>query len=303
MSKTVLILGGSGRFGRNATQAFQSAGWTTRQFDRTSDTLITAATGVDVIVNAWNPPYQHWQKQVPMLTKQVIAAAKASGATVIIPGNVYNYGAEAPELLTPETPQAATNPLGRLRTAMEQAYHSSGVPTIVLRAGDFIDTVPTGIWFDRVLTAKLSKGAFTYMGRWDAPHAWAYLPDVTRAAVMLAEKRDALDRFEVITFPGYTLTGEEMALAMERVLGRTLKRVSFNWTIFHLLRPFWRMMRHIFEMRYLWNKPHRLDGARLQNCLPGFVPTPLDDALRAALPVDIQPNQSVATGGNGHIMA
>ncbi len=52
--KTVLILGGSGRFGRHARAAFQQAGWRLRLFDRKTDRLEQAAKGVGVIVNGWN---------------------------------------------------------------------------------------------------------------------------------------------------------------------------------------------------------------------------------------------------------
>ena len=55
MPQTVLILGASGRFGRNAAQAFADAGWQVHRFDRRSDDLMQAVRGVDVIVNAWNP--------------------------------------------------------------------------------------------------------------------------------------------------------------------------------------------------------------------------------------------------------
>ncbi len=283
MIQTALILGGTGRFGRNATQAFQAAGWETRQFDRRTDSLMDAANDADVIVNGWNPSYEHWQAQMPRLTEQVIAAARKSGATVILPGNVYVFGEDAPESFTHTTPHAASNPLGRVRVAMEQAYRDAGVQTVVLRAGDFIDTVPTGIWFDRIITAKLGKGTVTYMGRWDAPHAWAYLPDVTRAAVALAEKRASLGQFEQVPFPGYTLTGEELAQALERVSGHKLRRKSLNWLPFRVLAPFWKLMRHIVEMSYLWNKPHRLDGARFDELLPDFHPTPLEEALSMAV--------------------
>ena len=50
MTQTVLILGPTGKFGRNATLAFEKAGWSVRRFDRKSDTLDMAARGVDVIV-------------------------------------------------------------------------------------------------------------------------------------------------------------------------------------------------------------------------------------------------------------
>ena len=93
MSHNVLILGASGRFGRHAAEAFWNAGWRVRE--------------------------------VPRLTARVIAAAQASGATVLIPGNVYGYGAGSGPLIDETTPKAATNPLGRIRNEMEAAYRNA----------------------------------------------------------------------------------------------------------------------------------------------------------------------------------
>ncbi len=96
MTGSVLVLGGSGRFGRHASEAFWNAGWRVTQYDRARGDLTAAARGNDVIVNGWNPPYDRWADTVPALTAQVIAAARTSGATVIVPGNVYVFGEEAP---------------------------------------------------------------------------------------------------------------------------------------------------------------------------------------------------------------
>ncbi|MBT8477000.1 MAG: epimerase, partial [Alphaproteobacteria bacterium] len=68
MSGTVLILGANGRFGSHAAEAFWNAGWRVRIVDRAVDDLMVSAQGVDLIVNAWNPPYPHWQAQVPGIT-------------------------------------------------------------------------------------------------------------------------------------------------------------------------------------------------------------------------------------------
>ena len=83
MSDTVLILGASGCFGRNAAEAFWNAGWNVRIFDRSKDDLATASQGAAVIVNAWNPAYTAWARDVPKFANDVIAAAKSSGATVL----------------------------------------------------------------------------------------------------------------------------------------------------------------------------------------------------------------------------
>ncbi|MEO0701514.1 MAG: NAD-dependent epimerase/dehydratase family protein [Pseudomonadota bacterium] len=293
MHGNALILGANGRFGRNAAEAFWNAGWRVTLFDRATDDLTTAAHGQDVIVNGWNPAYTDWAADVPALTQQVIDAARTNRCTVVIPGNVYVYGPDAPPVLTPATPHAATNPLGRIRIEMEAAYRASGVQTILLRAGDFIDTEASGNWFDKVITPQICKGKISYPGPLDAAHAWAYLPDLARAAAALAAKRDALGVFTDVSFPGYTLTGAELAQSIDFTLGRTVTPHQMSWLPLQLARPVWKMASALLEMRYLWHMPHRLDGAAFHTLLPNFVETPVEVALGRALQDQIRPDQAM----------
>lgn len=284
MLHEVLILGANGRFGRNAADAFSAAGWAVRRFDRARDDLAEAVRGVDVVVNAWNPPdYSTWSREMLPLHRKVIGALRGTDATVIVPGNVYVFGPDTPVPWSEISPHAATNPLGRLRIRMESEYRASGVRTILLRAGDFLDSEPSGNWFDRVMAKGLARGRFTYPGNPDIPHAWAYLPDLARAAVALAERRDSLPTYADIPFPGYSISGREMAASLERVTGRPVRLERMNWLPLALLSPVMPMMRGLREMRYLWDTPHRLDGAALQGLLPDFAAMPLDEALAAAV--------------------
>jgi nucleoside-diphosphate-sugar epimerase len=236
------------------------------------------------VLNAWNPPGYHlWPAQLVGLHTRVAEAAARAGATVILPGNVYVFGPDAPSPWTADTPHLAPNELGRLRIAAEAAYPKAGARLIILRCGDFIDGADTGNWFETHIAKSVPKGFIRYPGNPSAPHAWAYLPDAARAAVALAEIRDRLAPVEDVPFEGYTLSGNEMARAIGDALGREVGVKRFNWAMIRLLKPFMPVLRGVFEMRFLWSLPHRLDGARLQALVPGFVPTPLEEALRAAL--------------------
>lgn len=290
MTQTALVLGATGRFGRNMVLAFEAAGWVVRQFDRKTDNLHEAARGADVIVQGWHPSYELWAKDVPVLTKRVIAAAKRSGATVLIPGNVYVYGKDALAVWREDTPHAANNPLGRIRCDMEAAFEASGVRTIVLRAGDFLDTEPSGNWFDMVIVKNLAKGKFVYPGDTDIPRSWAYLPDMCRAFVMLAEKRAELALFTTLNYEGYTLSGQQMA----NILGVSAQRM--NWLPLYLALPFWKLARPIIEMRYLWNKPHQMDGSAFRKLLPDFVETPAAEAVLTAASFQIDPDKAMIGG-------
>ncbi len=290
MTKTVLILGASGRFGRNAQCSFSWAGWDVRTYDRATDTLPDAAWGADLIINAWNPAYTDWARDVPKLTAQIIETSRDTGATVLIPGNIYNYGPEMPDILSEGTPHRATNPLGRIRIEMEQAYRDAGVRTIILRAGDFIDIDASGNWFDKIITAKAAKGRISYPGNPDLPHAWAFLPDVTDMAAALAEQLDQLDTFSEFNVPGFTLTGRELTDAISKVTRREQHLRQMSWLPIMFARPFWSMATPLLEMRYLWDTPHQIMSNALQQRLPEFQPTSLEDALAASLPADVNPD-------------
>lgn len=283
MTQTVLILGSNGRFGHHAALAFEAAGWTVRRFDRNTDDLNKASLGVDVIVNAWNPLYTQWASQVPNQTAQICDVAKRNHATVIVPGNVYVFGSQTPAPWSEKSTYAAENPLGQIRIKMEETYRNAGVKTIVLRAGDYLDTRKSGNWFDQIMTKKLNKGVFTYPGNPDIPHAWAFLPDVCRAAVQLAEKRTELPEFCDVPFPGYTLTGTEIAGLVDQSVEGSVRLKQMSWWPIQAMSAVWPMGRKLVEMRFLWNTPHWLDESQFNALLPGFEHTPPQQALALAV--------------------
>lgn len=296
MTQTVLILGGSGKIGTHATEAFWNAGWTVRQYVRGTD-MVEAAMGADVIVNGLNPPgYKGWDVAIPRITSQVIAAAKASGATVILPGNVYNFG-DTPGVWGPDTPQRPVARKGRIRVDMEQAYRDAGVRTIVLRAGNFLDPNRDGDLFSMVIIGKLAKGVVTTLGDVDVMQTYAYLPDWARAAVALAEKRRELDVFEDVPFEGHAFSTAELKEVLEGMLGRRLRVSRFPWWLMTVLGPVWGLAYELREMRYLNETSHRLDGARMAGLLPDFGATPLEVVLRDVLPPDVHPHEPVLARG------
>jgi nucleoside-diphosphate-sugar epimerase len=296
MTQTVLILGASGKIGRYSEAAFRRAGWHVKRWDRKHEDLVQAARGVDVIVNGLNPPkYHDWARLVPAYTAQVIAAAKASGVTVIIPGNVYNLGARGGEW-SESTPHEPTTRKGRIREEMERAYRASGVRTIILRAGNFIDPTRSDDVMSLLLMRSIRRGRVTAAGDPQAMQAYCYLPDWARAAVGLAEKRAELATFEDVPFAGHAFTAEELRAFLSTELGRPLGFARFPWWLFRVLAPFWELAREMLEMRYLWSTSHTLSGTKLARLLPEFRPTPRAEVMRAGVPDDLLGQEGVARG-------
>lgn len=282
MAGTVLVAGASGNFGGAVARAFQQAGWTVRRYARGSD-MTAAAMGCDVIVNGLNPPMYHdWKRLIPQITAQVLAAAKASGATVLVPGNVYPYGNQ-PGPWGPETPHRPCTRKGAIRAEMEAAYRASGLPVIILRGGDFIDETSPSTFLNMVTLKGLAKGKIAIAGRPEVERAYAYLPDMARAAVGLAERRADLPRFADIPFAGLTFAMADLKAEIERQTGRSLRYSRFPWWLMRLASPVWELARELTEMRYLFDLPHRMTDAPLRHWLPEFRQSPFAEVVAAHL--------------------
>ncbi|MEQ1804769.1 MAG: NAD-dependent epimerase/dehydratase family protein [Burkholderiaceae bacterium] len=307
---TVLILGANGRLGHAAVRAFASAGWGVLAQARRAPAslpvgarylatpledgvgLSAAAAGARAVVYAVNQPYPQWAKHALPQARQGMDVAQRLGATFMFPGNVYNFGAGMPALLDVDTPQEATTKKGYIRVAIEQEMRARagwGLRSVVIRAGDFFGA-GTGSWFDLVIVKSLAQGKLSYAGPLDRAHAWAYLPDLARAFVGVAERADALPEFANLHFPGHTLTGEELLNAIERAAAALslqraggLRRASLPWGWIRALRwlvPAWR---EIVELSYLFEVPHELNGEALRRQVGTLQITPIAIALTATL--------------------
>ena len=304
MSGRVIVLGAAGRLGRAAAEAFRDAGWTVASLVRASaasraasgteivevdardaEGIVEAAQGADVILHALNPSYTEWPKLALPFADAAIAAARASGATLLFPGNVYNYGPAMPPVIDETTPMQAGSRKGRIRVEIERRMQeATDVRVIILRAGDFFGGQGLGSWFDRVILKDIGNGSITYPGALDVPHEWAYLPDLAPALVRLAERRASFGRFEAFGFAGHAVTGRELVAAIGRALGRPGMRVAtMPWFGLRLLSPVVPIFRELSEMAYLWNEPHRIDGRKLAAAIGEVPRTPFDTAVAAAL--------------------
>jgi nucleoside-diphosphate-sugar epimerase len=302
VAKRILVLGAAGRIGRAVAEAFRDAGWDVTSFVRPGaaaraphatevvasaerSAVIAAAQGADIVLNAFNVPYPQWHTAALPLTYVAIEAAEAAGATLLFPGNVYNYGVAMPEFIDENTLARPSSAKGRIREAMELRMREAaerGVRTIVLRAGDVFGG-GRGSWFDLVIAKEINRGRVTYPGPLDVRHEWAYVPDLAATMVRVAEQRAALAPFATMGFSGHAITGREMVDAIARATRRAVRVKRMRWWMVKTVGRLFAMGRELAEIEYLWRAPHRISGEKL-TALIGEVPhTPLDAAVAAAL--------------------
>lgn len=309
----VLVLGATGGLGGEVARQMSASGWQvcalTRDVDkarRENSTLswlkgdalnrqdvLAAARGCAVIVHAVNPPgYRNWAELVLPMIDNSIAAAIAEGATIVLPGTVYNFGPDAFPVLHEDSPQHSQTRKGAIRVHLEQRLEQAsrqGARVLVVRAGDFFGARVANNWFAQGLVkAGKPVSAVSYPGVPGVAHQWAYLPDVARTMLELIERRASLDAFARFHMAGHVDTdGRQMTQAIQRVVlrrtGHQPRVGRFPWWLMKLMAPFVVTIREMQEMRYLWQTPLLLDNRRLVATLGREPHTPLEQAVEATL--------------------
>jgi nucleoside-diphosphate-sugar epimerase len=309
--KTALVLGATGGIGGEVARTLKARGWRIRALNRKSGAasaasdgfewvqgdamnvadVVGAAKGASLIIHAVNPPgYRNWGKLVLPMLAASIEAAKASGARIVLPGTIYNFGPDAWPILREDSPQNPNTRKGAIRVEMERrlrAATAQGVRSLIVRAGDFFGPRGTSnSWFGAALvTPGKTPRSVSYPGRKGIGHQWAYLPDVAETMVRLIESEDRLGAFEVFHMDGqWDADGTAVAAAIGRTVDKPdLKARAFPWWLVTVASPFVTLFHEMREMRYLWRAPLRMDNRRLVAFLGEEPHTPLDQAVREAL--------------------
>ena len=309
-TKTALILGATGGIGGAVAEGLALRGWCIRALNRNAaeaarrqpefdwfqgdamraDDVLKAAQGADVIVHAVNPPgYRNWGRVVLPMLDNTIAAAKAVGARIVLPGTVYNFGPDVFPNVTEDSAQRPKTRKGAIRVQMERrlkaAAEQGNTPVIIVRAGDFFGGSRANSWFSQAMvTPGKPVSSMTYPGKRGVGHQWAYLPDAAEIMIRLIEKGDQLPSFAVYHMRGHwDGDGRQMIEAVQRVLGHKVKVKCFPWWVVPLAAPFVTLMRELREMSYLWDVPLQMRNDRLVAVLGEEPHTPIDEAVRASL--------------------
>ncbi|MCX5379712.1 NAD-dependent epimerase/dehydratase family protein [Streptomyces sp. NBC_00091] len=233
---------------------------------RDSERLTEVTKGAAAIYHCAAPPYHRWVSEWPPLASSVCAAAEATGAVLVLLGNLYGYGpVDVP--MTEQLPLAATGPKGRVRAAVwEQArtLHEQGrVKAVEVRASDFFGPGVTdgGHLAARVVPPLLRAKPVSTLGNPDAPHSWTYLPDVARALVEVAGEERAWGRpWHVPTQPALSVREMAGRLAAEAGTGPVVVRglPSAVLAVGSLFSP---LLRELKEIRYQFDRPFVVDSS------------------------------------------
>ncbi|MEU7740505.1 NAD-dependent epimerase/dehydratase family protein [Nonomuraea sp. NPDC049158] len=249
--------------------------------------LTEVAKGADVLYNCVNPQYHRWLTDWPPMAESFLGAAEATGAVLVILGNLYPYGpVKGP--MTEDLPLASATPKAQVRAKIWNdalAAHKAGrIRTTEVRGSDYFGPGATDQSHlgGRFLVPFRAGKTIQLVFPADISHSWTYLPDVADALIVAGTDERAWGRpWHVPTSDplSFRQIGERMA-AIE---GRPApKLATLPWPLVQAMGLFSPMVRELKHVRYQFTAPYVLDSSAFQRTF-GVAPTPIDEALAATL--------------------
>jgi len=243
---------------------------------------------MDVVVHAATVPYPEWPRFVPRFAENALAAAEASGATLVFPGNVYVYGRPRSQSVTEDHPQEPHTVKGRIRLDVErrllQAHHDGRVDLVLPRYPDVYG--PGGMHAD---FRPVFEGALTGKPcRWpldaDALHEFILNDDAAEAMLKLIRTPAAHGRTVHVPGPRPIVSRDFIRLAYAAAgSGEPSVRV-FGRGMYRLVGLFNGVARAAYEMAYLFDDPILLDGSLYRSLTGSPHPaTPYEEGVRRTM--------------------
>jgi len=247
------------------------------------NSVLAACRGAGVIYHCVNVRHSRWSAQLPLITENILAAAKETKARLLFPGNAYGYGPLRTVPAAEDHPLLATSKKGRLRIALEDELmdaHSRGeIRLVIPRFPDLYGPYVTNPLMAPIFEAALAGRVATWPSDLDVPHSLLYIDDAAAACVLLAATDSAYGQVWHVPGPG-PLTGRQFLEAVFRAADAEPKTKALSRTLFRLFGIFIPDAGEMVELLYQFEQPLVLDGSKFALAFPSFSYTPHDDAIR-----------------------
>jgi nucleoside-diphosphate-sugar epimerase len=247
--------------------------------DATDAAQLTRLTkGADAILMCAMAAYHRWPTDFFPIMDGTVKAAEANGSKLVVLGNLYGYGANAPLPLTPDLPPDPGSRKGTVRHIMWQRAVAAKIPAIEVRASDYLGHGAITYFSLLALPALLQKQqSVSFPGDADAVHAWSFTKDTARTLVAAADYQGEWGRAFHVPSQNASIRSlverfatalELQAPALHQLAPADLEKVGFHEAI---------------EMLYLFEKTLLVDAeetTRLLGIRASSLDTMIADTLR-----------------------
>jgi nucleoside-diphosphate-sugar epimerase len=245
-----------------------------------------AVRGAGVVYHCMNPSTYSaaaWERDLPVLQRNLVEAAARAGARLVVLDNLYALGRTGGRPMNEDTPPNPCSRKGevraRLHEALVAAQRRGDVKVAVGRASDFHGPGGLGTYFAELFWKPLlARRTVRFPANPDTPHTYHFIPDVAAGLAALGLDAAAEGTFMLPCLPA--VTSREMARRFAAAAGVPLGLARLPRPVMRLAGLFVPLVRELNEMAYQWDEPFVVDDARFR-ARYGELATPADEAARA----------------------
>jgi nucleoside-diphosphate-sugar epimerase len=248
--------------------------------------VMQAVKGSDIVYLLVGLTYDHkiWQRDWPVIMRNVIEACQHWKAKLIFFDDVYMYG-KVDGQMTENTPYRPVSKKGKVRAQvahmLQKEMEAGTIQAIIARAVDFYGPgVKDKSAAGTLVFSNLAKGK---KAQWfinpDVPRSYTYTPDAAKALYLLATNDKAFGQVWHLPSVSPAFTGRQFIQMTARYMVGSEKVVVLpKWLLKMIgwVNPF---MKEAYEMNYQDEFPFQFDSSKFEKAF-NFKPTSYEEGIK-----------------------
>lgn len=244
-----------------------------------------AVAGSDVVYLTVGLEYsiKVWQKQWPVIMRNVIDSCKKSGAKLVFFDNVYMYDRDFLGNMTEDIPVRPTSKKGEVRAQIEamvqKGIKSGNLTALIARSADFIG--PGNSALVELVYKNFSKGKkANWFSRTDKIHSFTNTMDAARGTAKLGNAPDAYGEVWHLPTSDARLTGKEWIGLFAKEMNVEPKFSALPDWMLGLIGLFVPILGELKEMTYQYDRDYFFNSSKFNKRFR-YTPISPEDGVRA----------------------
>ncbi len=246
--------------------------------------VLNAVKGSEVVYLTAGLKYDFriWQKEWPLIMKNVIDACKASGSSLVFFDNVYSYGSVS-GWMTEDTPYNPVSKKGEVRKHIAEMIMNEvkqgTLKAMIVRAADFYGAgtlaFVTATVFDNYAKGKSAQWLISDKYK----HSFTYAIDAAKGTALLGNTGSAYNQVWHLPTDKNVLTGKEFIELTAKEFGVKPKYMNISKWMLKIIGLFQAEIRESVEMTYQNDSDYLFSSEKFEKAF-GIKPTSYAEGIK-----------------------
>ena len=248
--------------------------------------VMNAVKGSEVVYLTAGLKYDHlvWERQWPLIMRNVIDACLKHQSKLVFFDNVYSYG-RVKGWMTEETPPLAVSRKGLVRIEiaemMMEQIKQGNLTGMIVRAADFYGPDVMNSFVNMMVLKNLKKGKKAqWMISDKFKHSFTYTPDAGKATALLGNTPSAFNQVWHLPADKNVLTGKEFIELAAKSLNVPAKTTILPKWMIWMAGLTNSIIKETFEMLYQNDSDYLFDCTKFDKAF-SFKATTYEEGIKA----------------------